>query len=131
MSFSFRDQERLRGVLPALTTLLARVFEEQQAAGAPMFVVMGVRTTAEQQALYAQGRTAPGKIVTMKDGVVHKSNHQLKEDGFGHGVDCAFIGSDPFEDKHDWEAFGRRVEAHGGTWGGRWAHPHDAPHVEL
>ena len=38
-------------------------------------ITYGVRTVAQQQALYAQGRTAPGKIVTWVDGVNKKSNH--------------------------------------------------------
>lgn len=53
----------------------------------------GVRTTKEQQALYAQGRTTKGAVVTKVDGVKKKSNHQVKADGFGHAVDfCPFIG---------------------------------------
>jgi peptidoglycan L-alanyl-D-glutamate endopeptidase CwlK len=34
-----------------------------------------LRSTAEQQALYAQGRTKPGRIVTWKDGVTQYSKH--------------------------------------------------------
>ena len=36
----------------------------------------GLRTTADQQALYAQGRTTPGNTVTKADGVNNKSYHQ-------------------------------------------------------
>jgi peptidoglycan L-alanyl-D-glutamate endopeptidase CwlK len=50
-------------------------------------ITCGVRTAAEQKALYAQGRTAPGKIVTNCDGVKSKSAHQAKDDGYGHAVD--------------------------------------------
>lgn len=39
-------------------------------------VTYGHRTLEEQQALYAQGRTTPGKIVTKCDGVNNKSAHQ-------------------------------------------------------
>ncbi len=39
-------------------------------------ITYGVRTTEEQQALYARGRTEPGGIVTNCDGVIAKSNHQ-------------------------------------------------------
>jgi peptidoglycan L-alanyl-D-glutamate endopeptidase CwlK len=38
-------------------------------------VTYGTRTVAEQQALYAQGRTTKGDIVTWVDGVKKKSNH--------------------------------------------------------
>ena len=96
-----------------------------------MVVIQGVRTVAQQQALYAQGRTTPGSIVTYKDGIVHKSNHQPHADGFGHAVDCAFYGPDPFADTHPWEAYGEAVEASGLVWGGRWTGLVDRPHAEL
>lgn len=130
MPASPRDLERLKGVHPTLVAKIVKLLNQF-----PMFVVMGVRTVAEQQALYAQGRTAPGHIVTMKDGVVHRSNHQPHADGFGHAVDLAFLPSsvsaDPFSDAWPWESYGLAVEAAGLIWGGRWAHPHDSPHAEL
>lgn len=130
--FSARDTLRLVGVHPTLIGKLGTVFASMQDSGHPMFVVAGVRTQAEQQALYVQGRTAPGKIVTMKDGVTHPSDHQPRQDGYGHAVDCAFLGtSDPFAESHPWEDFGRRIEAAALVWGGRWSHPHDSPHAEL
>ena len=96
-----------------------------------MFVVQGVRTTAEQKALYAQGRTAPGAIVTYCDGVVHPSNHQPRADGLGHAVDCAFLGAGPFGDQQPWELYGEAVEAEGLIWGGRFHGLVDRPHAEL
>ena len=39
-------------------------------------IIYGLRTTEEQQELYAQGRTKPGYIVTYKDGIHKKSKHQ-------------------------------------------------------
>ena len=125
-----RDVERLKGVHPTLAKKVLTLLQQF-----PMFVVMGVRTVAEQQALFAQGRTKPGRIVTMKDGVVHKSNHQPHADGLGYAVDCAFTPTpqlvDPFDERHPWESYGLAAERLGLTWGGRWSHPHDAPHVEL
>jgi peptidoglycan L-alanyl-D-glutamate endopeptidase CwlK len=92
-----RDEQRLAGVHPTLIAKITTILTHMSLIGHPMFVVMGVRTVAEQQAIYAQGRTKPGAIVTMKDGVVHRSNHQPHADGFGHAVDCAFLNTpDPF-----------------------------------
>lgn len=129
-NLSLRDRERLAGVHPKLIDSLDAIFGELRAADHPMFVVQGVRTAAQQQALYAQGRTTPGKIVTYKDGVIHKSNHQPHADGLGHAVDCAFSGPMPFAETHPWERYGKLVEAHGLKWGGRWGMK-DLPHVEL
>lgn len=49
-------------------------------------ITCGLRSTTEQQKLYAIGRTRPGKRVTNCDGVVKKSKHQL-----GKAVDIAVI----------------------------------------
>ena len=58
----------------------------------------GVRTSAEQYALYCQGRTVLTdkkgnklKKVTNCDGITKKSNHQAKADGFGYAVDIALL----------------------------------------
>ena len=40
-------------------------------------IICGLRTTQEQQALYAQGRTTPGPIVTNLDGIIKRSRHQV------------------------------------------------------
>lgn len=126
-----RDRQRLVGVHPALIEALTDVLAEMDGWGHPMFVVQGARTVAQQQALYAQGRTLIGRVVTMKDGVKFKSNHQPHADGFGYAADCAFLSGDPFASTHPWEIYGEKLEARGLRWGGRWSHPHDAPHAEL
>ena len=101
------------------------------AQGTPMFVVQGVRTLAQQQALYAQGRTTPGRIVTYCDGLQHRSNHQPHLlDNLGHAVDCAFSGNSPFADSEPWQAYGDAVLAQGLVWGGHFSLV-DCPHAEL
>ncbi len=130
MILTARDQLRLAGVHPRLRQFLEDIFDEMEAEKAPMFVVQGVRTDAEQAALYAQGRYVLGAIVTYKDGVTHKSNHQLHLDGYGYAVDCAFVGPQPFDERHPWETYGVACEARGLRWGGRWGMK-DLPHVEL
>lgn len=54
-----RDMDRLNGVHPDLV----RVVEHAREIF-PLFVIEGLRTQERQQQLYAQGRTAPGDIVT-------------------------------------------------------------------
>lgn len=121
-----RDTDRLIGVHPRLVQVVLQILDRL-----PMFVVMGVRTPEQQAALYAQGRTAPGHLVTDKDGVIRRSNHEPALDGLGHAVDCAFLGPDPFAATHDWLAYGLLGEAAGLIWGGRWHTLVDRPHLEL
>lgn len=131
-----RDQQRLVGVHPDLAEKVLRILAAMDALGFAMTVTEGVRTAGRQAILYQQGRTTPGKIVTDKDGVINKSNHQVKGDGYGHAVDCAFL-DDPttarietYDENQPWEVYGLMGEKLGLSWGGRWKQPHDMPHLE-
>lgn len=126
-----RDEGRLLGVHPDLVIKIRTVVAIMARAGSPMFVVQGVRTLIEQQALYAKGRTEKGPIVTHADGIRVLSNHQVRADGFGHAVDCAFVGVEPFALTHPWSLFGETVSEAGLRWGGDFATFPDDPHVEL
>lgn len=120
-------------VHPDLVQAITHVLEAMAHAGHPMVVTNGVRTEAQQAALYAQGRTAPGPTVTNCDGVHTKSNHQLKADGFGHAVDCTFTnekGKPVWKDSYPWSLYGANVRAQHLQWGGDWHHA-DRPHAEL
>lgn len=119
------------GLNPILVAKINRVLGAMTALGFPMRPVQGLRTLAQQQALYAQGRTRPGPIVTNADGIVHKSNHQAGKDGLGHAIDCAFVGPDPFGEKMPWGAYGACVRAVGLVWGGDFKALTDRPHAEL
>jgi D-alanyl-D-alanine carboxypeptidase len=123
------------GVYPSLVAKLKLVYAAMAALGYPMRATEGARTLARQQALWAQGRTTPGKIVTYSDGINTVSNHQVKSDGLGHAVDSCFVGLDPYLEQNPahiqiWAAFGCNLEAMGIKWGGRFPHP-DRPHAEL
>lgn len=119
---------------PVLVRKLKAVHAAMQAIGFPMMLTDGARTVEQQQALYALGRTKPGKIVTYADGIKEKSNHQLKEDGFGHAADCAFLdqsGRPSWDEDFPWRAYGECAKAVGLRWGGDWTTLVDRPHVEL
>ena len=127
------DLKKLTGVHPDLIARLDRVLSAMTALGFPMMVTDGVRTLERQRALYAQGRTAPGAIVTHADGVEKRSNHQPKLDKLGHAVDCAFVvdGKPSWNVSLPWHAYGAAAEAVGLKWGGNFSTLHDLPHVEL
>jgi len=86
------------------------------------------RTVAEQDKLYAQGRTAPGEIVTNAKGSSYSSHHQwgtafdiYRNDGTG-----AYNDNDGFFSKVG--AIGVKI---GLEWGGNWTSPVDKPHFQL
>lgn len=83
------SRKNMEGLDPRLIQLIEAAIEDTPV---DFMVTSGVRTTKAQQALYAQGRTKPGAIVTQADGIKKKSNHQVKSDGFGKAFDfCPFI----------------------------------------
>jgi peptidoglycan L-alanyl-D-glutamate endopeptidase CwlK len=98
-----------------------------------LIVTDGVRTTEQQQALYKIGRGVPGKIVTNCDGVLTKSNHQAKADGFGHAVDLAFSvnGEPSWSETQPWQLLGEMAKSQGLIWGGDFKTLQDKPHIEL
>ena len=70
--FSKRSLANLEGVHQDLQTVFLEVVKHFDCT-----VICGLRTEEEQKRLYAKGRTGLGEIVTYKDGVNSKSNHQL------------------------------------------------------
>ena len=123
---------RLRGCHPELKARVQALIAALEDRGLDIVLTQGVRSVAQQQALYAQGRYKPGKIVTNCDGLVKVSNHQPKEDGYGYAVDVAWRterGDITWEGP--WETLGMMAEAYGLQWGGRWASFPDRPHLEL
>lgn len=137
MKFSERSLNNLKGVHP----LLAGVMHEAVRNTPLDFTITeGVRTQERQMELYAQGRTKPGAIVTQVDGVVKKSNHQVKSDGYGYAVDLyPHTGKGGSINVNDAQGLSK-VAAHilsvaGASgvnveWGGNWKMK-DYPHFEL
>lgn len=110
------------------TQRLARVMQRMREAGYPVTVTSRLRTTAEQQRLYAKGRTSGGSIVTELDGVTKRSHHQR-----GTGADLAFLvkGQPSYGEQHPWTLLGKIAKEEGLIWGGDWTTLVDRPHVEL
>lgn len=79
-SFGERSLKNMEGVHPKLVRVLKLAITKSKV---DFMVIEGVRSLERQKQLYAQGRTAPGKIVTW----TLNSNHFKKGDGFGHAVD--------------------------------------------
>ena len=121
------SKERLAKVHPELAARVERAALVLAAEGIHIEVVQGLRTYAEQDALYAQGRTKSGKIVTKAVGGF--SNHN-----FGLAVDvCPFVDGKPAWNAAEsvWQAIGAAGKQAGLDWGGGWKSFQDKPHLEL
>jgi len=120
----------LRGCHPELKWRVRNLVDALAHEGLDILLTQGVRSVAQQQALYAQGRYKPGKIVTNCDGIVKVSNHQAKADGFGYAVDVAWRDETGITWEGPWDRLGQLAQAHGLIWGGVWKFQ-DKPHLEL
>lgn len=118
------NDAKLAKIAPKLAAKVRTFIDAAEADGVIIQITQGLRTADEQNALFAQGRTRPGKIVTKARS--WQSNHN-----FGTAVDVAPVvnGKVSFDDKlyH----FGKWADAAGLSWGGRWVHFKDLPHLEL
>ena len=123
------SDDLLTGLHPTLIKRIQHLLKGMRALGFPVRMTDGLRSDARQAELYAQGRDAPGSIVTNCDGVTHRSRHQTQVDGYGHAVDCCFDSETPYEGP--WALYGAAGEALGLVWGGRFTKLQDRPHLEL
>lgn len=117
----------LEDLIPAARALAQQLIAACEQRGTPVFVTSTLRTFHEQDLLYAQGRTAPGPIVT--NAQAGESRHN-----YGLAFDVAFrappAGS-PFGDENPWEEIGSLGKALGLEWGGDWTRLRDRPHFQL
>lgn len=113
---------------PRLQNLAAQLVEECRKQGLIIKIGETFRTKEEQDELYAQGRTKPGKIITKAPGSSYSSYHQwgtafdfYRNDGKG-----AYYDNDGFFAK-----VGQIGVALGLEWGGNWKSIVDKPHFQL
>ncbi|WP_343209485.1 M15 family metallopeptidase [Anaerolentibacter hominis] len=113
---------------PRLQKLADKLVQECKKQGLKIGISECLRTAAEQDALYAKGRTKPGSIVTNARGSSYSSMHQwgvafdfYRNDGKG-----AYNESGNFFTK-----VGKIGQKLGLEWGGAWSSIVDKPHFQL
>jgi len=93
----------------------------------PLLITETWRTMTEQDALYAQGRTTPGNIVTKCKGSDYQSPHQ-----WGVAFDfCKNIKGQEWSDTAFFKQIGALGKSIGLFWGGDFKSFVDMPHLEL
>jgi peptidoglycan LD-endopeptidase CwlK len=104
------------------------MYKQKYPDRAQPFITCTYRSPAEQNTLYEQGRTQPGKIVTNAKG--GQSNHNKYP---SPAFDIAFKNS---KGGLDWSItlfknFAALAKSAGLSWGGDWATFKDNPHFEV
>lgn len=131
-----KSSKRLTNLHPVVRSAATALIERCHKLNIPILITQGLRTIAEQDALYAQGRTKPGAIVTNARGGYSYHN-------FGLAVDFALLlpnGSSVSWDMRrddnnnqiaDWQEVVKEAKALGFEWGGDWTSFKDYPHFQM
>jgi peptidoglycan L-alanyl-D-glutamate endopeptidase CwlK len=120
-----RSEKSISTLLPEVRPLARALVHKASALGIQIRVISGFRTYEEQAALYAQGRTTPGRVITnARPGY---SNHN-----FGIAFDVGvFEGSRYLGESPKYKAVGALGMDIGLEWGGSWKTLVDEPHFQL
>jgi peptidoglycan LD-endopeptidase CwlK len=127
-----RSEGNIATLHPRVRPYARGLIEKAAMQGIIIKVTSAMRTYAEQDKLFAQGRTEPGSIVTKVKGGF--SNHN-----FGIAFDVTiFKGSDdpekaktPVWESPAYKAVGALGTELGLEWGGNWTSFKDEPHYQL
>jgi peptidoglycan L-alanyl-D-glutamate endopeptidase CwlK len=120
-----RSEKNIATLLAEVQPLARALVQKAALGGMRIKVISGHRTYAEQDALYAQGRTQPGPKVTGARGGY--SNHN-----FGIAFDIGVFESNKYlGESLKYKAVGVLGMDLGLEWGGNWKTIVDQPHFQL
>ncbi|MEM4995045.1 glucosaminidase domain-containing protein [Priestia sp. SB1] len=122
-----RSETKLKGVHGTIRDMSIELIKKAYAQGIYVAIVQGYRSIAEQNALYSQGRTSGGSIVTMAKGGYSYHN-------FGLAVDFCLFDSNKnpvWSVNNKWMSVIRIAQGMGFTSGYYFSTIKDAPHLQL
>ena len=123
--FDTRSEKNIQTLVPKAQDRARAFLQAVRAADINAKIIDGSRTFAEQDALFAQGRTKPGKIVTKARGGF--SNHN-----FGVARDIGiFEGTKFLDDSMLYDKAGEIGMSLGLEWGGKFKSIIDKPHFQC
>lgn len=113
---------------PWLNYKLGLLLKQCAKKGIYLIITQGFRSKAEQDALYAQGRTKKGNIVTNAKGSDYSSQHQ-----WGIAFDIAINDPKLLYNEATIKKVAKIAKSNkvGLAWGGDWTSPVDTPHFYL
>ena len=121
------SEDRLGEVHPVLAAKIRSMADTLAGEGITIRVTQGLRTWDEQAALYAQGRTIPGKVVTNAEPGSSYHNFGLAVDV----VPMTALGPDWNVDHPAWKRIVEVGQSVGLVSGSLWRTFPDYPHFQL
>ncbi|MDQ0496381.1 peptidoglycan L-alanyl-D-glutamate endopeptidase CwlK [Paenibacillus brasilensis] len=131
-----KSEQRLSGLHPVFKQVMEKLIERCYARGVWVLITQGLRTYAEQDTLYAQGRTKPGKVVTKARGGYSNHNFGFAADFAlllrdGRTVSWDTLKDDDKDSLPDWSEVVEEAKKLGLEWGGDWRSFKDMPHLQM
>ncbi|WP_379161307.1 M15 family metallopeptidase [Paenibacillus sp. sgz5001063] len=131
-----KSAARLGGLHPVLLAAANVLIQRCYAKGIPIVITQGMRTIAEQNALYAQGRTQKGTIVTNARGGSSYHNYGLAMDFAlllpgGQNVSWDMNLNGDGDKLADWQEVVQEAKKLGFEWGGDWTSFKDYSHLQM
>ncbi|WP_299431569.1 M15 family metallopeptidase [uncultured Aquimarina sp.] len=116
------SQQRINTLHPDIRERAKAFINKAEREGIKLRVTDATRTFDEQDALYAQGRTTPGDIVT--DARAGFSYHN-----YGLAIDVVeMVNGQPIYNNPNWQRIGEIGESFGFSWGASF---NDKPHFHM
>lgn len=125
---------RIEDLHPLLQPLAEQFKTKADAQGIDFIFTCTYRSAGEQNALYAQGRTAPGRIVTNAKAGQSRHNTTLNGKPASEAFDIVPMvnGKPCWDAKHPaWQTLGAIGESLGLEWAARWKTFKEFPHFQL
>jgi len=122
-----KADKKLQGIHPVVADKARQLITKAYNEGIYVVITQGFRSVEEQNELYAQGRTKPGKIVTNAKGGYSYHN-------FGLAFDFALMnpdGSISWNVDAKWKRVAAIGKSLGLEWGGDWRSFKDYPHFQY
>jgi peptidoglycan L-alanyl-D-glutamate endopeptidase CwlK len=120
-----RSEKNIATLLPEVRPISRALVQKAAQSGIQVKIISGLRTWAEQDELYAQGRTRPGPKITNARGGYSNHNFAI---AFDVGV---FEGTKYLSESPKYKAVGALGMDLGLEWGGNWKTIVDEPHFQL
>ena len=111
---------------PVVKDLALKLIDKSKAAGVDIIITQTLRTHAEQDALYAIGRTKPGSIVTKA-----KGGYSLHNWGVAFDFCPVAGGKALWSNLALFKKVGKIGQELGLEWGGDWKEFVDLPHFQY
>ena len=121
------NSRSLDDLLPAVKVRVEKFINSAKDAGIDLLVTSTYRDNESQNALYAQGRTKPGRIVTNAKGGQSFHNYRCAVD-----VVPLLNGKPVWDAENDiWQKVGDFGIAAGLEWAGNWTKFREMPHFQY